>query len=117
LDFLAHAHQGIRGLVTDANGLPLEATVEVLGLDRAADGSMARTDPEVGDYHRLLLPGLYDLRFKAAGYHPREVPGVVVAEGGATVVDVVLHRQLVRRPTRRVAPSTVKSVSASLVQE
>ncbi len=67
LDFLGHAHHGIRGLVTDQHGNPLEATVEVLGLDRGRTARWLRTDPDVGDYHRLLLPGLYDLEFRADG--------------------------------------------------
>ncbi len=105
LDFLGHAHHGIRGLVTDRNGGPLAATVEVLGVDREADGSMARTDADVGDYHRLLLPGLFDLRITAEGYEPRVIEGVAVAAGPATVVDVELFEELVLRPSRRVAPA------------
>jgi len=104
LDFIAHAHEGIRGVVTDPNGTPLEATIEVVGIDREEDGSMVSTDPEVGDYHRLLLPGLYDLRIEAADFQPREIHGIAVTDGQATVVDVVLYRELVRRPSRRLTP-------------
>ena len=34
LDFMAHAHQGIRGVVRGRDGEPLVATIEVLGVDR-----------------------------------------------------------------------------------
>jgi hypothetical protein len=104
LDFIAHAQEGIRGVVTDENGTPLEATIEVLGVDREEDGSMVRTDPAVGDYHRLLLPGLYDLKIKVHGFFPHVISGVAVSDGEATVVDVVLNRESIRRPSRRVAP-------------
>ena len=104
LDFIAHAHQGIRGVVTDPNGTPLDATIEVVGVDREEDGSMARTDPAVGDFHRLLLPGLYDLRIEATDFQPREIHGIAVIDGEATTVDVVLYHELVRRPSRRIAP-------------
>ncbi len=104
LDFIAHAQEGIRGVVTDPNGTPLDATIEVVGVDSEEDGSMARTDPAVGDYHRLLLPGLYDLRIEAADFQPREIHGIAVINGEAAVVDVVLYRELVRRPSRRIAP-------------
>jgi hypothetical protein len=117
LDFLAHAHQGIRGLVTDPDGSPLAATVEVLGVDREQDGSVVRTDPAVGDFHRLLLPGLYDLRFDADGHRPEVVRGVAVTEGEATEVDVVLHPLDVRRPARRAAPSRARSTDLSLALE
>jgi hypothetical protein len=101
LDLLAHAHQGIRGVVTSRRGRPIAATVEVIGVDRDDDGSMVRTDPAVGDFHRLLLPGFYDLEIKATGYHPRVIRGVTVTEGGATEIDVVLDPVLRRRPTYR----------------
>jgi len=109
LDFIAHAHQGIRGVVSDRNGAPLAATIEVVGVDREEDGSMARTDPDVGDFHRLLLPGLYDLRIEANGYHSLEVPGIAVTEGEATVIDVVLYPSLIRRPLRRLPMNPGKS--------
>ena len=109
LDFIAHAHQGIRGIVSDWNGTPLAATIEVVGVDRDEDGSMARTDPDVGDFHRLLLPGLYDLRIEATGYHSLEIPGIAVTEGGATVIDVVLYPSLIRRPSRRLTPNLEKA--------
>jgi len=105
LNFLTHAHEGIRGRVTDAGGAPLAATVEVLGVDREADGSTVRTDPAVGDYHRLLLPGLYDLRVEATGYHAREIYGIAVTDGGATVVDVTLDKRLILRPSGRMIPN------------
>lgn len=104
LDFIAHAQHGIRGIVTDIDGAPLAAWVEVVGVDREGDGSVARTDPDVGDYHRLLLPGLYDLRFSAPGYQPRLIEGIAVTEGPATELDVVLSEELRRRPGRRMAP-------------
>ena len=109
LDFIAHAQQGIRGVVSDRDGEPLAATIEVVGVDREEDGSMARTDPDVGDFHRLLLPGLYDLRIEVSGYHSREIQGIAVIDGEATVVDVVLYPSLVRRPSRRVRPNPAKT--------
>jgi hypothetical protein len=105
LDFVAHAHSGIRGMVTDPDGLPLSVTIEVVGVDREEDGSKVRTDPEVGDYHRLLLPGLYDLRFTAIGHQPVLVEGVSVSEGDATVLDATLYPSRILRPSRRVAPN------------
>jgi hypothetical protein len=110
LDFIAHAHRGIRGVVSDRDGAPLAATIEVLGVDREEDGSMARTDPAVGDFHRFLLPGLYDLRIEANGYYSREIRGIAVIEGEATVVDVVLY-PAVRRPSRRLTPNPEKTAA------
>lgn len=86
LAYMERVHEGIRGVVTDAtNGAPLTAEVLVSGSDSAA-----RTDPGVGDYHRVLMPGTYDLEVSAPGYSTRLVRDVVIAAGPATRVDVAL---------------------------
>jgi len=78
--------EGVRGSVTDAvSGMPLDATVEVVGKDHEV-----YTDPEVGDYHRMLLPGTYSLRFSASGYQTKTFFGVSVGSGDATRLDVGL---------------------------
>jgi hypothetical protein len=75
---------GVRGVVTDAaSGAPLSATIWVTGRNHPV-----YTDPDVGDYHRMLLPGTYELRFEAAGYDVVTVPNVAVASGPATRLDV-----------------------------
>ena len=77
---------GIRGIVTDAGtGAPLNATITVAGRNHEI-----YTDPDVGDYHRMLLPGTYSLTFTAAGYDPITVNNVVVTSGAATRLDVAM---------------------------
>ncbi|MBI2431312.1 MAG: carboxypeptidase regulatory-like domain-containing protein [Candidatus Hydrogenedentes bacterium] len=86
LAYLEAVHIGARGLVTDRlTGAPLWAEVRVEG-----NAQPVFTDPDVGDYHRLLLPGEYRLQVRAPGYIPFEVEGVAVTEGPATRVDVGL---------------------------
>jgi subtilisin-like proprotein convertase family protein len=86
--YLERVHEGIRGIVTDAQtGLPVAATISVQGNDRPA-----YTDPEVGDYHRLLYGGTYTLEVSAVGYTTAIIPGVVVVNGSpATRTDVALN--------------------------
>jgi hypothetical protein len=117
LDFISHAHQGIRGIVTGSRGEPLAATVEVIGVDRPQDGSMIRTDEAVGDFHRLLLPGLYDLRIEASGHHPREVYGIAVIDGELTEIEVELNPMFTRRPWNRVAPNPTNGSGRPQLQE
>ena len=75
---------GVRGLVTDgATGAPLSATVTVVGRNHPI-----YTDPDVGDYHRMLRPGTYTLTFAATGYDTATISGVVVNSGNATVLNV-----------------------------
>ena len=83
LSYMATCLWGVRGLVTGPGGTPLACTVTVDGRDHDI-----YTDPDVGDYHRMLLPGTYDLTFDPDGYPARTIYDVVVTDGDATRVDV-----------------------------
>ena len=87
LSYFERAHEGVRGIVTDAaSGAPLAATIRVTGSTAAT-----YTDPDVGDYHRLLLPGVYRLEISAAGHVTAVLDDVVVEPGAlATRRDVAL---------------------------
>ena len=85
---LSFLFQGVDGLVTDSEtGAPLFARIEVLPADVPVF-----TDAEVGDFHRVLLPGEYDLRVVAEGYAPKTISGVRVVSGEMTTVDVSLEK-------------------------
>jgi carboxypeptidase D len=85
LAFLESAHLGARGIVTDSvTGEPVYAKVVVQG-----NAQPVFTDPDVGNYHRMLLPGAYNLEFTAPGY-TTQVAGIVVGTGPATRVDIAL---------------------------
>jgi len=98
LTYLEQAYYGIRGTVTDFNtGLPVAATV--LTLNHDADNSQIYTDPDVGDFHRMIDAGTYDLQFTAAGYTPQTITGVSVGDYSNTFVDVELMPNLDPVPT------------------
>ena len=81
---------GVRGAVTDAaTGSPVYAKVTVAG-----NSQPVFSDPDVGDYHRMLLPGTYTLTFSAPGYVSQTFAGVVVQAGGTTGLDVQLVPQI-----------------------
>jgi hypothetical protein len=87
LSFAEQVHIGVRGLMSDAvTGQPIEGVVEVLGNERTVF-----SDPDVGDYHRMLLPGTYDLRFTAAGYESVIVEEVIVTDAAATRLDILMQ--------------------------
>lgn len=92
LDWLDKARYGIHGIVTDsATGLPLDAVVRVVGHDDDIDSSRIFTDPDVGDYYRMIEPGTYDLQFTADGYIPKTITDITVAGYWSTVsLDVQL---------------------------
>lgn len=87
LAYLESSLKGVRGIVSSAaSGLPLSATVTVVGRN-----FNAYTDPDVGDYHRLLRPGTYSLLFQSPGHDSYLASNVVVGSGDATVLNVALH--------------------------
>ncbi|MDQ1256426.1 MAG: hypothetical protein QG656_1022, partial [Candidatus Hydrogenedentes bacterium] len=86
LAYMEAVHIGVRGLVTDGRtGEPLWAEVRVVN-----NAQPVATDPDVGDYHRMLLPGTYDLTFASEGYFTKTVEDVVVLNDTPVRVDVGL---------------------------
>jgi carboxypeptidase D len=85
--YLARSFVGVRGIVTDAvSGLPLDATIDVVQI-----GKSIRTDPTIGDYHRMLEPGTYTVTCESPGYVSQQIAGVVVVDGPATRLDIALQ--------------------------
>ena len=87
--FLEEAMYGIHGMVTNQNLEPLTALVTVLDYD--IDNSEIHTDPDIGDYHRLLSSGTYDLQFTSYGYITQVVENITVYESETTTIDVILE--------------------------
>jgi len=93
LSYAESCHIGARGIVLDAGtNAPLWTEVRVEGNDHPVF-----TDPDVGDYHRMLLPGTYTLKFAAPGYFTRAVENVQVGADEATRVDIALATPDVNR--------------------
>jgi hypothetical protein len=90
LDFLESALVGIHGVVTDSvTGDPLAATISVL--DHDIDSSEVYTDPAIGDYHRLIAAGTFDLVFTSPNYVPETVENAQVVDGSAVRVNAALQ--------------------------
>lgn len=83
LRFLAFASRGVRGVVTDTRtGEPLNARIQVN--PETSQEAHVYTDSVVGDYHRILLDGIYTVMATAQGYEPLTVTDVVVEGDGVT---------------------------------
>lgn len=90
LQWLENALYGVRGIVTDlSTGLPVVAVIEVLNHD--VDSSQVFSDPDVGNYHRMLAAGSWDFRFSALGYIPQTIYGVSVTDFNSTILDVQME--------------------------
>ncbi len=96
LHFIKAARYGINGVVTDAaTGLPLDAKITVTG-----NAQPVFTDPEHGDYYKLLDTGIYDLVVETDGYVTDTITGVATVWGVPTVLDVALDLDLSDVPDR-----------------
>jgi PKD repeat protein len=89
LNYIEESGYGLRGIVTDSlTGAPLNAKIFISGFDK--DSSQVYTDPQVGDYHRLLKGGTYTVTYSAAGYYPKSYT-VQVADKQTLVQNVQLY--------------------------
>jgi hypothetical protein len=87
LSYLEWSLRGVRGVVRDAQtGQPVAAALRADGIHH-----LVFSDPAAGDYHRLLLPGVYTLWCYAPGYIPQRFPNVAVGSGDATRLDIALE--------------------------
>ncbi len=81
------ASEGLHGMVTDAQtNEPLWAAVWIDG-----NPIPVYTDPQIGDAHRVVLPGTYNLTVWANGYHPQTVNNVTVSYGSPGVFSAELE--------------------------
>ena len=79
LKYIEFAQNGIKGIVTTNSGSPLFATIAVSG-----NTKVMHNDPDVGDYHRLLLPGTYQITASVAGLEPQTASVTVPSTGYVT---------------------------------
>jgi len=128
LGFLENAKYGLQGIITNASGTPLNATINIVGLDDAH--SKATTDPVNGDYIRMMSPGTYTVEVSASGYPTRTFTGVVITANQKTTLNVVLGEATQSIPlttgwnliSLRVAPTNLavtnvfSGISGSLLQ-
>ena len=86
MHWIRAARYGVNGRVTDViTGDPVAATVSVAGISKSVV-----TDPDVGDYYKLLDTGTYTVHVEADGYHAQDIPGVTTTWGAPTVLDIQL---------------------------
>jgi hypothetical protein len=87
MDVCDRAGWGIEGVVKDSlTNSPLYARVEFMNPDRID----VYTDPNHGDFHKMIAPGTYDIRLSANGYAPKTVNNVTVPDTGSVLIGDVL---------------------------
>jgi hypothetical protein len=90
LTYLELVYYGFRGTVTNAGGQPLAATITIAGHDK--DNSHVRTNPNHGNYYRMIAPGTYNVTYSAEGYIS-QVHTVVINNSTSSVTKNVVLAQ------------------------
>jgi len=86
LAYMEKVHTGIKGIVKDiTTRLPVDATITIL-----ETGSGVNTDPDFGDYYKVISPGIYNMLVSAPDYKDTLITNVFVDTFPATIVDVQL---------------------------
>jgi len=88
LSYIEFVQKGLHGTVTNSAGTPLNATITV-----NAPGINIKTDSQVGDYHRMLLPGTYLVNAYADDYQSATAEIVIPANTAVTHNFVLMPEQ------------------------
>lgn len=92
LNYVEQVTYGVRGVVTDSlTGEPVKAMVSIFGYDQVMDSSMVFTSLPVGNYHRLLKAGSYNITFSAEGYESKTIQNVMISDKSTVRLDVELY--------------------------
>ncbi|HLP12719.1 MAG TPA: M14 family zinc carboxypeptidase [Flavobacteriales bacterium] len=84
INYMEASLYGIRGIVTDnCTGQPIQAKVFITGHDY--DSSHVYSSLPVGNYHRVIEPGTYNVTYSAPGYVSQTITGVNVSSYTSTV--------------------------------
>jgi PKD repeat protein len=96
-NYLEQSLKGIRGIVTDScTGKGIRALVTISGHD--IDSSQIYSALPVGNYHRLIYTGTYNLTFSATGYHSKTINNISVTNGNTVVRNVILKPLVIEVP-------------------
>ncbi len=88
LDMITLAENGIEGMVRDSlTNQPLFALVQFIDPLRW----FVYTDPIIGDFHKMVSPGVYTVKVSANGYESKVFNNVVVPVQGSINLDVYLN--------------------------
>jgi len=102
LEILTASTYGIWGTVKNGSGDPLDAMIEI-GIHNNSDADseplrFCRTDVTLGDYHKALLAGHYDVKVSADGYVSKIVENVEVGTEKSVEVSFVLDQTGTAQP-------------------
>ncbi|MBC8319709.1 MAG: T9SS type A sorting domain-containing protein [Bacteroidetes bacterium] len=93
LGYMKQSLNGFSGIITNAmNGNPVMAKVFVE--DHDIDNSWVFSHQPVGDYHRPIKEGTYDVTFSAFGYYDKTIVDVEIIDNSNLILNVELTPNL-----------------------
>ena len=87
LDFMKEANYGLHGTITDESGNPIQAEIRISGHD--ARNSFRSSESGLGEYHRLIEGGTYNVTYSAPGYISQTI-SASITNGAKTVQNVIM---------------------------
>ncbi len=91
INYIQESLYGVRGIITDSsNGQPIRAKVWVNNYDQVDDSSQVYSALPVGNYHKYMNAGTYNITYSAPGYISKTINNIVLVNGQASTVNVAL---------------------------
>lgn len=87
-------HSTLTGHITDAEtGAPIAAEVLIEGIDDSpVFRSPYKSNHQYGTYYRILMPGNYNVTYKADGYITQTINEVSITSTNLTIQDITLQK-------------------------
>ncbi len=94
LEFFTNSTYGIWGTVKNTSGDPIDARISIQTHSTTDSDTLrfCRTDVTLGDYHKTLLPGTYDVEVNAEGYTSQSVENVSVGSHESVEASFILYQ-------------------------
>ncbi len=88
-NYIEQSLKGIRGVITDScTGQGIRAKVYIAGHD--FDSSYVYSALPVGNYHRPIYTGTYNVTYSANGYQSKTINDIYISNGNAIIQNVAL---------------------------
>lgn len=115
--FMRESLYGIKGTVVDIEGNPINSMITIQGHDTSIDSSMVFTDPDVGDYHRPIEEGTFDIIASAYGYISDTIKSVTTTYDNTQTANFILQKDITYNISGEIIDSiTGNSLENAIVQ-
>lgn len=92
IDFVEQAHKGFKGVVRNEQDSTIGVKAKIFIPEYDKDNSHIYSMEEVGNYHRMVRSGTYNVEFSAPGYVTKTINNVQVDENDSLRLDVKLWK-------------------------